>query len=154
MRSGDEGDMKLSTNSRYGLRAMVDLAANYGGEPVALRDIAKRQRISESYLEQAFSMLRKAGLLKSIKGALGGYAPACDPASLKVGAILRVLEGDLSIIGGGSVYNGSDPVKRCIKATVWDAADRKITDTVDSVTLADLAEEYKRMRGDALEYCI
>jgi len=146
--------MKLSTNSRYGLRAMVDLAANYGGEPVALRDIAKRQRISESYLEQAFSTLRKAGLLKSVKGALGGYAPADDPEYLKVGVILRVLEGDLSIIGNGSVYNGSDPVKRCIKATVWDAADRKITDTVDSVTLSDLAQEYKRMRGDALEYCI
>jgi Rrf2 family cysteine metabolism transcriptional repressor len=146
--------MKLSTNSRYGLRAMVDLAANYTGEPVALCDIARRQQISESYLEQTFATLRKAGFIRSAKGAQGGYAPAGDPADIGVGAVLRVLEGELSIIDDSPVYAGNDPVKRCIKALIWDAIDRKVAETVDSVTLADLAKEYMRMRGNALDYHI
>lgn len=146
--------MKLSTNSRYGLRAMVDLAANYAGEPVALRDIAQRQRISESYLEQAFATLRRAGLIRSVKGAQGGYIPAENPEGLTTGAILRMLEGDLSIIDDSPVYTGADPVKRCIKEKIWDEVDRSVSRTVDSVTLADLAEEYRRMRGNALGYMI
>lgn len=146
--------MKLSTNSRYGLRAMVDLAANYGGEPLALGDIARRQCISESYLEQAFATLRKAGLVRSARGAQGGYAPAADPATIRVGDILRALEGDLSIVDDSPAFAGSDAIKRCVRQTVWDAIDRKITETVDSLTLAGLAEEYGRMRGNALEYHI
>jgi Rrf2 family transcriptional regulator, cysteine metabolism repressor len=141
--------MKLSTNSRYGLRAMVDLAANFGGAPVSLEAIASRQRVSESYLEQLFAMLRKAGLVKSAKGAQGGYLPAEKPDSVRVGAILRVLEGSLSIIDDSPAYTGCDPVKRCIKECVWDAVDQSIGRTLDAVTLGSLAAEYKRMRGDA-----
>jgi Rrf2 family transcriptional regulator, cysteine metabolism repressor len=143
--------MKLSTNSRYGLRAMVDLASHYNGVPLSLCAIAERQHISESYLEQAFSMLRKAGLIRSVKGAQGGYAPADAPEAICVGAVLRVLEGDLSIIDDSPAYTGGDLLQRCIKETIWDAIDSKITAAVDSVTLADLAREYRRMRGDALE---
>jgi Rrf2 family cysteine metabolism transcriptional repressor len=146
--------MKLTTSSRYGLRAMVDLAANYKGEPVALCDIAKRQRISESYLEQSFATLRKAGLIRSAKGAQGGYIPTDNPENLKAGTILRVLEGSLSIIDDSPVYAGSDPIKRCIKEKIWDAVDRGVSHAVDSVTLADLAGEYSRMRGNAQEYNI
>jgi Rrf2 family protein len=143
--------MKLSTNSRYGLRAMVDLAANYAGDPVSLRDIAERQRISMSYLEQAFATLRKAGLVRSAKGAQGGYVPVENPENLYAGTILRALEGDLSIIEDSPTYAGADPFKRCIKENIWDAIDKSISQIVDSVTLADLAEEYRRMRGNALE---
>lgn len=146
--------MKLSTNSRYGLRAMVDLAANYAGEPVCLRDIAQRQHISESYLEQAFASLRRAGLIRSTKGAQGGYEPAQEPETLQAGAILRVLEGDLSIVDDSPVYAGEDPVKRCIKENVWNAIDQSILHVANSVTLADLAEEYRRMRGNAQEHII
>lgn len=141
--------MKLSTNSRYGLRAMVDLAANYTGTPLSLAEIAGRQHVSLNYLEQAFAALRKAGLVRSAKGAQGGYAPACDPKAITVAAILRVLEGDLSIIENTPVFRGDDPVKRCIKTTVWDAIDRRIAVKVESVTLYDLTEEYWRMRGNA-----
>jgi Rrf2 family cysteine metabolism transcriptional repressor len=146
--------MKLSTNSRYGLRAMVDLAANFNGEPVALRDIAQRQHISMSYLEQAFATLRKAGLIRSAKGARGGYIPAEDPEYLKAGTIIRALEGDLSIIDDSPVYDGGDFIKRRIKEKIWDAVDQSIARAVDAVSLASLAEEYKRMRGDAQEYAI
>jgi Rrf2 family transcriptional regulator, cysteine metabolism repressor len=147
--------MKLSTNSRYGLRAMVDLAASYAGAPVSLSSIAERQLVSESYLEQLFAVLRKAGFVKSAKGAQGGYMPAEEPDSVRAGDILRVLEGDLSIIDDSPAYTGGDPVKRCIKARVWDEVNGQIARTLDSVTLGSLAEEYRRMRGDAQPmYCI
>lgn len=146
--------MKLSTNSRYGLRAMVDLTANYSGTPVSLCSIAQRQCVSESYLEQTFSTLRKAGFIKSVKGAQGGYAPATAPKSTTVGAILRALEGGLSIIEESPVYFGCDPIKQCIRENVWDAIDRSVSDTVESVTLADLAGDYMRMRGNAQEFNI
>lgn len=141
--------MKLSTNSRYGLRAMVDLAANYTGVPVSLAEIAERQHVSLNYLEQAFAALRKAALVRSAKGAQGGYAPVGNPKDVTVAAILRVLEGDLSIIDDSPVYRGDDPVKSCIKRTVWDAIDKRISDRVESVTLSDLTAEYWRMRGNA-----
>ncbi len=141
--------MKLTTSSRYGLRAMVDLTANYCGAPVSLAEIARRQHISLNYLEQAFAALRKAGLVRSVKGAQGGYAPACDPKSVTVAAVLRVLEGDLSIIDDTPVFCGDDPVKQCIRMTVWDAIDKRISDRVESVTLCDLTTEYRRMRGNA-----
>lgn len=84
--------MKISTKGRYGLRAMLDLALNSLGDHVALSNIAERQDISVSYLEQMFSVLRKAGLLKSVKGAQGGYVLADRPSQIKVGTILRALE--------------------------------------------------------------
>jgi Rrf2 family protein len=131
---------------------MVDLAANFAGEPVCLRGIAQRQRISESYLEQAFATLRKAGLIRSTKGAQGGYEPAQNPETLQAVTILRALEGDLSIVDDSPVYTGEDPIKRCIKENVWDAIDKSISHVANSVTLADLANEYRRMRGNAQEY--
>lgn len=146
--------MKLSTNSRYGLRAMVDLTANYSGVPLSLGGIAERQRLSLSYLEQAFSMLRKAGFVRGVRGAQGGYAPCLSAESVRVGDILRTLEGDLSIIEDGPTFAGTDAVKRCIKESIWDAIEKRIAQTVDSITLADLVEKYRRMRGNALEYQI
>jgi Rrf2 family cysteine metabolism transcriptional repressor len=141
--------MKLSTNSRYGLRAMVDLAANYMGAPVSLSAIAARQHISESYLEHLFAMLRKAGFVKSAKGAQGGYIPAEEPELVRAGDILRVLEGGLEITDDSPVYRPTDPVKRCIKEHVWDKVNGRIAQALDSVTLGYLAEKYRRMRGDA-----
>jgi Rrf2 family transcriptional regulator, cysteine metabolism repressor len=141
--------MKLSTNSRYGLRAMVDLAANYAGAPVSLSALAARQSVSESYLEQLFSMLRKAGFVRSAKGAQGGYMPVEEPDGVRAGDILRILEGDLSIIDDSPAYCADDPVKRCIKERVWDVVNGQIARTLDSATLGGLAEDYRRMRGGA-----
>ena len=81
--------MKVSTKSRYGLAAMVDLAEHYGKGPVALRSVAARQQVSEHYLEQLMSSLRKAGVVHSIRGAQGGYVLARDPATISVGDIVR-----------------------------------------------------------------
>ena len=89
--------MKISTKSRYGLRAMVDLAVYAEVEQLSLNTIAGRQEVSVNYLEQIFSSLRKAGLVKSVKGAQGGYILADHPDRISVGMVLRVLEGDLSV---------------------------------------------------------
>ena len=142
--------MKLSTNSRYGLRAMIDLAANcVDGSPVALCAIAQRQQVSESYLEQAFSTLRRAGLVKSVKGAQGGYLPAAKPSEIKVGDILRALEGSLQIIDS-SADGQEDALRRCLRENVWEAVDKNVAMLVDALTLEDMAKEYKRMRGSTL----
>ncbi len=143
--------MKISTKGRYGLRAMVDLALHTNNGHVALCSIAERQGISLNYLEQVFSALKKAGLIRSIKGAQGGYALAENPANLKVGAILRALEGQLSVIDERTenLRAGHIGIEYCIKVNVWDKMNERINSLVDSITLADLVEEHKNMIDSA-----
>ena len=139
--------MKISTKGRYGLRSIVDLAVNSSGDQVPLCSIAERQNISENYLEQVFSALRKAGLVKSIKGAQGGYVLADHPSNIKVGTILRCLEGDLLVVDEDSTDDvPSDyTIQKCIKINVWDKINESIEKVVDSLTLEDLANDYKKM---------
>lgn len=148
--------MKISTKGRYGLRAMVDLAVFANGDHVALGAVAERQNISMNYLEQVFASLRKAGLVKSVKGAQGGYILAQEPASIKVGTILRILEGQISVID--SAENGNldqKSIQYCLKVNVWDKMDECLNTLVDSITLEDLANDYKRLNGmESLMYYI
>ncbi len=130
--------MKLSTKGRYGLRAMADLAMNSDGQPVALMSIAKRQHLSDGYLESMFGAIRRAGLVRSMKGAGGGYVlarPACD---ISVGEVLYVLEGDLSIVDEDVRAGDVTGLRRCIQKNVWDEVSRRINAVVDSVMLEDL----------------
>ena len=90
--------MKLSTKGRYGLRAIVDLASNSQDGAVCISSIAQRQNLSESYLEQLMSLLRKAGIIESVRGAGGGYRLARPPEQISVGEILRALEGNLNLV--------------------------------------------------------
>jgi len=142
--------MRLSTKGRYGLRAMVDLAANSMGDHVSLYSIAGRQNISENYLEQVFSALRNAGLVKSIKGAQGGYILSDEPSDIKVGTILRALEGNLSLVDedGGDDGSPDNAVQNCIKINVWDKINECVNRIVDSMTLQDLVNEYRKMSGE------
>lgn len=138
--------MKLSTKGRYGLRAMLDLAINSSGDHVSLYSIAERQGISENYLEQVFSTLRKSGLINSVKGAQGGYVLAVPSSKIKVGTILRALEGDLSIADEDVEGESPDDIlKNCIKLSVWDKLNEGINQVVDSITLEDLVNEYLKM---------
>lgn len=143
--------MKLSTKGRYGLRAMVDLAVNSNGDHVSLNSIAQRQEISENYLEQVFGVLRKAGLVKSIKGAQGGYALTSKASQIKVGTILRVLEGDLSIMEPISDED-TDSIQYCINKNVWNPINERINDLIDNMYLEDLVNEFKRMKGTLMFY--
>ena len=90
--------IQISTRGQYGLRALVDLAINASSGPIPLSSIAGRQSLSLGYLEQVFSSLRKAGLVRSVKGAQGGYILADSQAKITVGDVLRALEGDLNVV--------------------------------------------------------
>lgn len=144
--------MKISTKGRYGLRALVDLAVYSENGHQALGQIAQRQNISEIYLEQVFSTLRKNNIVQSVKGAQGGYLLAVDPNNLTVGQILRVLEGELSIVDYGPEGDGSheNKVKECIDQMVWRKIDTNILRMVDGMTLGDLVEDYKKKLGIAV----
>ena len=132
--------MKVSTKGRYGLRALADLAVNSKGEPVSVASIAQRQNISGNYLESIFSTLKKAGVIKSIKGVNGGYVLKEDAHDLGIGDILRILEGDLSIIDSEDADDGSDvgSLKACIEHSVWDVVSNRIDQVVNSMTLEDI----------------
>lgn len=141
--------MKLSTKGRYGLRAMIDLAVHSNGDHVSLYSIAERQQISENYLEQVFATIRKAGLVKSIKGAQGGYVLSDSPANIKIGTILRALEGNLSVVDEETDRTGDkkSTLQQCVKINVWDKMNQRINELVDSITLEDMVNEYKKMNN-------
>ncbi|MFD3156271.1 RrF2 family transcriptional regulator [Haloimpatiens sp. FM7330] len=131
--------MKISTKGRYGLKAMVDLAVHSVSESVTLKSISERQNISEGYLEQIFSSLRKSGIIKGRKGQGGGYI-ICDSLSdITVGDILRVLEGDLSVVDENNTTN---KIEKCLKENVWDKINECINDVIDKITLQELIEKY------------
>lgn len=135
--------MKISTKGRYGLRAMVDMAINSLEDYTPLNLIAERQNISANYLEQVFALLKKADLVKSIRGSQGGYALSRKASKISVGEVLRVLEGELSITRNNDKNNYND-VENCINTVVWEKVNSRINDVVDSITLEQLAFEYKK----------
>ena len=133
--------MKISTKGRYALRLMLDLAIHNTGEPVSLKDIAKRQDISDKYLEQIISILNKAGYVKSIRGAQGGYILRKDPKDCTVGMILRLTEGSLapvSCIEDEGVV--CDHETDCVTIMIWKKLNDAINGVVDGITLADLVD--------------
>lgn len=133
--------MKISTKGRYALRLMLDLATYNTGEPSSIKDIAKRQQISEKYLEQIISVLNKAGYVRSIRGAQGGYLLKKKPEEYTVGMILRLTEGDLapvSCVGDESVE--CDRREACVTVRIYEKINDAINNVVDNITLADLVE--------------
>lgn len=136
--------MKISTKGRYGLRAVIDIAIHGENEPVSLSDIAIRQDISISYLEQLIAKLKKAHIVTSVRGAKGGYSLAAPMNNISVGAILRALEGDLSPVNCSEVTENGDPCKesgQCITKIVWRRINDSINNAVDNLMLSDLLKE-------------
>lgn len=129
--------MKISTKGRYALMLMLDLAFYNTGEPVRLKDVAKRQQISEKYLEQIISILNKAGYVKSIRGPQGGYMLKNPPEQYTVGMILRQTEGSLSPV----TYDDMDSREReAVISRIWTQLEDAIDGIVDNITLRDLVE--------------
>ncbi|SMC59569.1 RrF2 family transcriptional regulator [Sporomusa malonica] len=144
--------MKLSTKGRYGVAAMYDLALHYGQGAISLKSVAQRQGISEHYLEQLMGTLRKAGYVKSVRGAQGGYALTKEPAQISVGDIIRIMEGPIAPVD--CLLSDEDAsrtfcarVNICVTRGVWAKVRDSITSVLDSITLADLCNEEKR-QGD------
>lgn len=133
--------MRVSTKGRYALRLMLDLAVYGSGEPIRLKDVARRQNISEKYLEQIISVLNKAGYVRSIRGPQGGYVLQKAPEDYTVGMILRLTEGSLAPIE--CVEEGRLPCERegeCGTRMLWQKLNDAINEVVDNVTLGDLVD--------------
>lgn len=124
--------MKISTKGRYGLTIMIELAKNYGEGPTSLKTIAQTNDLSEHYLEQLIAPLRNAGLVKSIRGAYGGYILSDVPSKITAGDVIRVLEGPITPVEG---IEDEEPAKRELWIRIRDA----IKDVLDNTTLEDLA---------------
>lgn len=140
--------MKLSTKSRYGVRALFDMAYHAGTLPVQVKDISRRQNISQRYLEQIFQDLKKAGLLRSKRGPQGGYSLSRSPAQITLLDIVSVTEGGLSLI---DCVNHDEPnkgncapcdrINQCATQSIWAEAGHTLEAYFSSVTLKDVCDK-------------
>lgn len=131
--------MKISTKGRYAVRVMLDLAKHNTGECIKVKEIAERQGVSEKYLEQIIGVLNKAGYVKSVRGAQGGYRLVKEPGEYTVGMILRLTEGSLAPVACLDVEAETcDRVDTCETLAVWKELQNAINRVVDGVTIADL----------------
>lgn len=129
--------MKLSTRGRYGLMAMYRLRENYGKGPMSIKAIAEMENLSELYLEQLFISLKKHNLVKSVRGAQGGYLLADDPSNIKIGDIINSLEGEMEL---SCCVKDVDCVKNteCATKDILEKIQTKVEEVFDSMTLADM----------------
>jgi Rrf2 family protein len=130
--------MKISTRGRYGIRLLIDLAEHTGEDHVPLASIAERQAISIRYLEQVAVILRRAGFIRSVKGASGGYSLARKPEDIIVGEALRELEGDMLVVDPPRSDKKESKLQRCIRITVFDRLNARIAAVIDNKTLASI----------------
>ena len=139
--------MKLTTKVRYAVSAMCDLAVNDGtGKPVQVRDIALRQNISVMYIEQRFNKLKRAKLIRSIRGPHGGYMLADKPSRINIGDIFRVVEGPIALVG--CVDKGQSKMScimssKCSTKPLWAKLSKMMENLLDSTSLSDLCSGEK-----------
>ncbi|MFH1578401.1 MAG: Rrf2 family transcriptional regulator [Candidatus Omnitrophota bacterium] len=136
--------MKLSTKGRYGARLMLDLALYYGQDPVFLKDIARRQEISEKYLSHLVAPLKAAGLINSTRGAHGGYSLARSPRDITLGEIIRAVEGGLSLVECVATPNVCQRVNFCVTRDIWQEMGDKMMRVLESNTLEDMVQRQKQ----------
>ncbi|MCL2574053.1 MAG: Rrf2 family transcriptional regulator [Defluviitaleaceae bacterium] len=149
--------MKVSTKGRYGLKAVVDIAYALQKQEckcISVKSIAERQSISENYLEQIMAPLKKAKIVHSIRGANGGYYLAKPPEELTAGEVLRILEGPLvpvdCLVDGTNICAQGD-CDLCVMKNSWKTIAAKINEVVDSITIAELADEFDKLSLEKLE---
>ncbi len=143
--------MKLSTRARYGTRLLFELAYNYGRGPVLLKEISKRQNISEKYLSKIVLQLKGAGFVKSERGAKGGYILAKPPAEINMKDVIEILEGDNLFI---DCINGKKECafqKQCPAYDLWRGLADIACNFLNSKTLEDMVVEYKRKTEEQME---
>jgi len=143
--------MKLSTRSRYGLLALIDIALHQDKEPVPLREIARRQDLSENYLEHLVGALRRAGIIQSVRGPAGGYLLKGEPEEISLGQVIRVLEGPIAPVEC-SHYDQDKclSVEDCFIKGFWEELKVEINRVFDEKNLGDLiarARNFKHISG-------
>ena len=130
--------MKVSSRGSYGIRLLVDLAENSYETHVSLAGAAKRMKISIRYLEQVAAILRRAGFIRSVKGASGGYMLAKAPRDIIIGDVLRALEGDMLVAEPPLKESQETMLRRCIRAHVYAELNERIAGVIDRQTLSSL----------------
>ncbi|MBH0229974.1 Rrf2 family transcriptional regulator [Halobacillus yeomjeoni] len=139
--------MKISTKGRYGLTIMIELARKYGEGPISLKQIARDNELSEHYLEQLIAPLRNASLVKSVRGAYGGYMLTKPPHEITAGDVIRILEGPITPVEG---IENEEPAKQALWKRVRDA----VKDVLDTTTLEDLKDHVDDQTQDAYMFYI
>lgn len=130
--------MKLSTRGRYSTRLMVDLAQHYGEGPIPLRAITKRQDLSRKYLEQLIFMLKADGLIRSVRGAKGGYTLARKPEEISVGQILEIVEGEFALVDCVKHPELCDRSPECLTRNIWEGLTDLLEKDLFSMSLRDI----------------
>lgn len=148
--------MKISTKGRYGLRIMLDLAMNENGEPRLIRDIAHSQQISEKYISRLIIALRRSGMVRSIRGAKGGFRMNRNPDKVTLLDIVEAMEGPLAIVNcvkspAKCLRNGE-----CAAREIWNRVNVDIRAAMAKITLQEIMDIYRLYNAadDILDYCI
>ncbi len=139
--------MKVSTRTRYGIRAAIELALHYNQGPLQLRIIAERQQISVKYLEQLVAVLRSGGIVRSLRGAKGGYLLAKAPDQVRMSEIFRCLEGAVVANEPSDASGHAGRSGDCVAQQLWTQVETAVNEVLESVTLQDLLEQ----AGDGAE---
>jgi Rrf2 family protein len=143
--------LKVSTKGRYGLRALIDLAMNSTGKPVLLADIARRQGLSKRYLERLFTQMRSAGIIRSVRGAAGGYVLNRPAEDIMISEVVESLEGPIR-----AVDCVSDPARcarsgQCVTFELWQRLGECIKEKLSGITLADLRKRQIEKNSETTE---
>ena len=144
--------MKLSTRTRYGIRAMLELAGKYGEGPLQIKVIANRQDISIKYLEQLMAMLKSGGFVRSIRGSKGGYMLSKVPAQIKLDELFTCLEGPVVAVECVEDENFCARAADCVTRQVWAQVQAAMVKVLQSMTLQDLVNRTKERKN--LDYQI
>lgn len=142
--------LTLSTRGEYGVRAMFEIAREYEKGPISIKEIARRQGVSVAYLEQLLNRLKREGLIRSQRGPGGGYVLVKKPNEISMATILRALEGPVALtmcLNPTSERRRCSLVKRCVTRLLWQSLGKKIEDFLNGITLDDLLNEEKRLKG-------
>jgi Rrf2 family protein len=146
--------MRISTRTRYGMRLMVYLAANYSRGYTLLKDIARSERISEKYLSLIVIPLKTAGLLATARGVHGGYILSKHPSKISAREIVEILEGDLALVQCSKDEEYCSRHENCSPHDVWAALSEKIADFLNSLNLQELAEIQSKKYRAITDYAI
>lgn len=137
--------MKLSTKCRYGLRAVLDISRKYGKTPAKRKDIAKRENLSPSYLENILLVLRNSKIVETTRGVNGGYVLTRQPSSITVYEIVNALEGPLTIVDCVEKPKGCERAGACITRLVWCEVASAVRKVLEGITLQSLLDKEKKM---------
>jgi len=130
--------LRLSTKGQYGVRAMYEIARGYPGKPVTIKEISDEQAVSVPYLEQILNKLRKAGLIRSVKGPGGGYLLTKGPEEISIASIVSELEGPVAITSCLNPEEGCIRVDNCVTHLLWKALGEQIEAFLETITLQNL----------------